>query len=185
MAVFRSVRKYYDERYFTDKEMALENYVSRADTYHKKNEIFIIGGYMYYSERRPIDIGTYPKTENGPIIIVNFDKKEDTVRKKFEAWGYFIYEAPLTEKQINDYELRISRDNPDVIALMTEQAQSVGKWEDMIGLAADKRFTRRYTAGSYTLKTERSIIDTTPEEMEKRYNLAVRVLVRHTGSNQK
>lgn len=28
------------------------------------------GVYKYYSTQRPVDIGTFPKTENGPVDIV-------------------------------------------------------------------------------------------------------------------
>ena len=49
---------------------------------------------------------------------------------------------PLTEKEINDYELRPSRYNPDVRRTMAEQASFVGPWEVRNGIPTDKRVTR-------------------------------------------
>jgi hypothetical protein len=69
--------------------------------------------YKYYSTQRPVDIGTFPKGENSPVQIVNFDKREAVENGLFQAWGYLEYAAPLTEKQIDDYELKAAPDNPD------------------------------------------------------------------------
>ena len=69
--------------------------------------------YKYYSTQRPIDIGTFPKVGNDPISITNFDKREEVENGSFSAWGFLEYTAPLTEKQIDDYELRAASDNPD------------------------------------------------------------------------
>ena len=48
----------------------------------------------------------------------------------------------LTEREINDYELRPSRYNPDVSRTMAEQASFIGPWEERNGIPADKRLTR-------------------------------------------
>lgn len=39
-------------------------------------------------------------------------------------WGYLVYDAPLTEKQISDYELRAAPSNPDRKGPMREQVQN-------------------------------------------------------------
>ena len=68
------------------------------------------GAYRYYSVRRPVDIGTYPGNPR-PIGIVNFDSRTPVEDGAFEAWGYLEYDRPLTDKQIDDYELRAAQGN--------------------------------------------------------------------------
>ena len=162
-------RDYYWGQYFSNNETATRNYELRADSYHKNNEIFDLDGYVYYSTQRPVDIGTFPKTDNGPVIIFNFDKRDDIVKENFKAWGYLIYDAPLTEKQIKDYELRAARDNPDVVAVMREQAQTVGSWEKMKNLPDDERFTW-YRKATNTF--EMCLPRVSPEQIAERYQFA-------------
>ena len=72
--------------------------------------------YKYYSTQRPVDIGTYPKDfANKPIEIKNFDERiyVELENDSFRAWGYLIYNQPLTQKQIDDYELKPSYESPD------------------------------------------------------------------------
>lgn len=76
--------------------------------------------YKYYSTQRPVDIGTFPKTENGPVEIVNFDKRENVENGRFQAWGYLLYHASLTDKQIENYELRSAPSNSDQLQLAPE-----------------------------------------------------------------
>ena len=139
------VRDYYWGRYTSSLESATMNYENRVTTYMLDNGLSLsdsICSYKYYSTQRPIDIATYPKPiENTPLQIVNFDERDKVEYERFLAWGYLVYDSPLTEKQIDDYELRPSPDNADVRAKMTEQAQVVGHWEDMKGLHRDERFT--------------------------------------------
>lgn len=71
-----------------------------------------------------MDIGTFPKTENGPLYLVNFDKRDGVEQGRFLAWGYLVYDAPLTEKQMADYELRAAPGNPDRKAPMREPGES-------------------------------------------------------------
>jgi len=80
--------------------------------------------YKYYSTQRPVDIGTFPKTENGPLYLVNFDKRESVEQGRFLAWGYLVYDAPLTEKQIADYELWAAPGNVDRKAPIREPEES-------------------------------------------------------------
>lgn len=77
-----------------------ENEVSE-DEYcsHYKKKI-----YRYYSILRPVAPGTFPN--KGTLIrIVNFDGGTmiDSIGKM--AWGYIEYSYPLTEKDIENYEL--------------------------------------------------------------------------------
>lgn len=60
----------------------------------------------YYSTLRPVSIGTFPNPIGNSVLeIKNFDRKmycEDIDRK---AWGYIDYSSPLSQKDIDDYEL--------------------------------------------------------------------------------
>lgn len=60
----------------------------------------------YYSTRRPVAPGTFPKPSGNKILdIHNYDGKtycEDIGR---EAWGYIDYEQPLHPEQVIDCEL--------------------------------------------------------------------------------
>lgn len=67
--------------------------------------------YKYYSLRRPIDIGTIPR-EPKPDRIDNFDSKILVENMAFSAWGAVTYKQPLTDKQVEDYELRAASTNP-------------------------------------------------------------------------
>lgn len=65
------------------------------------------GRYRYYSTQRPIDIGTFPKPEgNAPVEIHNYDNRQPVEDDAMLAWGYLEYVKPLTEKEMNDYELK-------------------------------------------------------------------------------
>ncbi len=69
--------------------------------------------YKYYSLERPISIGTYPKNkDNKMIAFENFENNSRCIKKEicdsnniFMAWGYLLFEKPLTDKEISDYEL--------------------------------------------------------------------------------
>jgi hypothetical protein len=58
------------------------------------------GGYRYYLTQRPPSIGTHPR---GTTEVVAFDER--TKIDGIEAWGYVEYSQPLSESQIDDYEL--------------------------------------------------------------------------------
>lgn len=125
--------------------------------------------YKYYSTQRPVDIGTFPKTENGPDEIVNFDKRESVENGRFLAWGYLLYHAPLTEKQIYDYELRAAPGNPDQFRLapkqLEQQVQVVGKWEQAKHIPDVRRLTWWYSDFGTFVKNE----FVTDEELTRRY----------------
>ena len=83
--------------------------------------------YRYYSTQRPIDIGTYPKLPDAPAVNMTFFSERKLVENgTVLAWGVLAYNSPLSPQQINDYELRPARDNPDIKERMSVQAQAVG-----------------------------------------------------------
>ena len=106
---------------------------------------FLAGPYKYYSTQRPVDIATYPSTDGGPVSFVNFDKRELCENATFRAWGYLAYDAPLTVKQIGDYELRAASGNPDNVKVspyqLEAQLEAIGKWETAHGLSDRARIT--------------------------------------------
>jgi len=108
-------KDYYWGHYKNDLETATRDYEIRIAEYQGQYKVSEKGAYKYYSTQRPVDINTFPKTENGPIRIANFDVRESVESGSFKAWGFLIYDAPLTEKQIADYELRAAPDNPDIL----------------------------------------------------------------------
>jgi hypothetical protein len=122
--------------------------------------------FKYYSTQRPVDIGTFPKTGGGPRDIVNFDRREAVEQGRFMAWGYLEYSAPLTEKQMDDYDLRAAPDNPDVKKRMAEQAQAVGKWEKQHRVPDGKRLTWWYPDFGVFVPKEY----VTAEQMNERHN---------------
>ena len=70
--------------------------------------------YRYYSTQRPVDLGTFPKSQdNAPVSINNFDRRCMVADCVKPACGYLIYLKPLTQKQMEDYELESSTTNPD------------------------------------------------------------------------
>lgn len=74
-------------------------------------------GYKYYSTQRPVDIWTFPEPpDNKPVEIKNYDCdfRIPIPGEAFRAWGELIYAKPLTDKQMEDYELKPSRQNPDL-----------------------------------------------------------------------
>ena len=67
------------------------------------------GTYRYYSTQRPVDIGTFPKPPDNPVVEVHnydADSRIPVENGMIQAWGYVEYQKPLTEKEAGDYELR-------------------------------------------------------------------------------
>ena len=64
------------------------------------------GLYRYYSTQRPIAPGTFPKGENAPVTVENFDDRIPVEHGQMQAWGYLEYLKPLTAKQQSDCELK-------------------------------------------------------------------------------
>jgi len=117
-------RDYYWGHYTTNKAAATRDYENRVSEYQHDYGVSEKTAYKYYSTQRPVDIGTFPKTENGPLYLVNFDKRESVEQGRFLAWGYLVYDAPLSEKHMADYELRAAPGNPDRKAPMREPEES-------------------------------------------------------------
>ncbi len=64
---------------------------------------------------------SYPKDPDNPLTgFLNYDERTSVEHGAFRAWGEVIYRSPLTPDQIYQYELRPSRDNPDVRRTMAE-----------------------------------------------------------------
>lgn len=58
--------------------------------------------YRYYSTQRPVAPGTFP---GRPARIENFDDRE-IVPGIGPAWGFLEYREPLSDAQVQDYELK-------------------------------------------------------------------------------
>lgn len=80
------------------------NHAEQLDLFSTENKQVKQQRYRYYSTSRPIDIGTYPKNNQKPTSIVNYDNRQD-VGNGIKAWGYVEYSSKLTEQEISDYEL--------------------------------------------------------------------------------
>ena len=170
-------RDYYWGHYTKSGDTATRDYELRIAEYQKDYGLSERGAYKYYSTQRPVDIGTFPRTDNGPVRIVNFEEREGVEQGHYRAWGYLVYDAPLTEKQIDDYELQAAPDNPDVKDRMREQAQTVGAWEEKRGVMSYQRYTNRMPdAEKYYTKSF-----VTPEQMAERYRYAVEALTHPNG----
>ena len=99
-------RAYEAECYAPNMAIATRRYEICVSEYHDLHGVSEKAIYRVYSTQRPVDIGTFPKTKNGPIFFVNFDERKRVEQGLFQAWGYLVYDAPLTENQMHDYELR-------------------------------------------------------------------------------
>ena len=110
--------------------------------------------YKYYSTQRPVSIGTFPKDHfKAPIRLQNYDGRLPVEGGAFRAWGEVVYDTPLSDGELRSYELRSSRNNPDIRRQMDAQAQVVGKWEDAHRVPDQKRLTWFYPDfGSYVVK---------------------------------
>ena len=124
--------------------------------------------YRYYSTQRPVDLGTYPKEPDNPLVgFLNYDDRISVEHGAYRAWGEVIYRFPLTPEQIYAYELRPARDNPDVRRTMKAQAQVVGRWEDNNRIPPSRRLTQCVGISNYTFGDR-----VTPEQLAGRYRLA-------------
>ena len=95
-----------------------------------------------------MDIGTFPKPpHNAPDEIVNYDQRVPVEGGAFLAWGHLTYTRPLSEKDMADYELRPSRDNPAVgkrmerkrAAKQEEKKPSISRQMEEAGRQAQER----------------------------------------------
>ena len=120
-------RDYYWGHNCTSADTATRDYENRIDAYSHLNGVSEKDAYKYYLTQRPVDIGTFPKTENGPVRFENFDKRSEVEQGQFMAWGYCVYDAPLTEKQADDYELRAAPGNPGEKTPVRDKTQTAPK----------------------------------------------------------
>lgn len=68
----------------------------------------------YYSIERPVMPGSFPKPIDNPVLnIENFEARSYVGKIGHEAWGFIEYENPLTEKQIEAFELVAASDSED------------------------------------------------------------------------
>lgn len=152
-------RDYYWGHYFGDRDKAVMDFNNRVFDYERRYRVERVETkgpdfYKYYSTQRPVDTATYPRPkDNLPVGILNYGERRPVENGSFRAWGELLYLAPLTEKEISDFELRASPENIDVRRRMDEQAQTVGKWEDAKRIPDAKRLTWYYSDfGSYVPK---------------------------------
>lgn len=87
--------------YAAFKEHQAEQFAVKEDAGLQEN-----GLYRYYSTQRPIAPGTFPKGDNAPVTVENFDDRIPVENGQMQAWGYLEYLKPLTAKQQSDYELK-------------------------------------------------------------------------------
>ena len=125
--------------------------------------------YLYYSTQRPVSIGTYPNSpDNPPTEIKNFDTRLLVENGTFRAWGTITYTKPLSELDVKGYELRPSRENPDVRRTVAEQLEVVGPWEERAKMSVSNRVTYRdEDTGTFKL-TARA----TPMHLTQQYSRA-------------
>jgi len=113
-------RQYEWGHYGNDLPTLEKDLADRVQSYQEQFKVEIVqteapGLYQYYSTQRPVDIGTFPKPpHNAPDEIANYDQRIPVEGGAFRAWGHLTYAKPLNEKQASDYELRPSKDNPDI-----------------------------------------------------------------------
>jgi hypothetical protein len=112
-------RDYYWGHYTTGRDKAERDLVQRVADHQTQYGVAAHSTfpemelYSYFSTQQPIDIGTFPKIGREPLAIVSFNKRMPVEDGAFRAWGILTYSEPLTEKQIDDYELRAAQSNPD------------------------------------------------------------------------
>jgi len=139
-------RNYFWGHYMNEPDMAERDLLNRAEDYQRRYHVQEVEQapdketYLYYSTQRPIDIGTYPNSYfNRPVHMDLYFTRQQVTGEAFQAWGAITYAHPLTEREMQDYELRPSRNNLDIRRQMDAQAQVVGKWEDAHRVPDQKR----------------------------------------------
>jgi len=124
----------------------------------QETDRFLAGPYYYYSTQRPIDIGTFPKFANEPVSIDSFDSRIAVENGLCRAWGVLTYTMPLTQKQIDGYELRAASTNPDYTGIAPKQLEAqlevVGKWERAHHVPDIRRLTWFYSDFGVFIKND-------------------------------
>lgn len=149
----QGVRQYEWGHYGSDRAALEQDLLERVENYQRQFSVKVAqieapGLYKYYSTQRPVDIGTFPKPpHNAPDEIVNYDQRVPVEGGAFLAWGHLTYTRPLSEKDMADYELRPSRDNPAVgkrmerkrAAKQEEKKPSISRQMEEAGRQAQER----------------------------------------------
>lgn len=116
-------RDYYWGHYLSDGDRAAGDFTQRINQHQRDYGVLPVRvepenampeRYRYYSTQRPVDIGTFPKPpDNAPLAFTNYDQRQEVEGGTMRAWGVLYYEKPLTQRQMDDYELKPAPDNPD------------------------------------------------------------------------
>lgn len=159
-----------------EKFLSAYDYVYKIPKLAEGQKLPAMNYYRYYSTQQPVDIGTFPKSPGCiPIEIANYEKRMLVENSTIKAWGELIYQKPLTEKQVADYELKPAPNNPDMRQRVMEQTQALGKWEDSRNFSDRKRLTWFHPDfGSYVLKDF-----VTPEQLSERFEIMKEVQAMH------
>lgn len=171
-------RDFFWGHYHNEPDMAERDFHNRAEDYQRRYHVFEVEQapdketYKYYSTQRPIDIGTYPNSYfNRPVHMDLYFTRLEVTGEVFQACGAITYAQPLTEREMQDYELRPSRDNPDVWRRMDALAQAVGPWEDMRQLPEGRRLTEWSAEADAYVPTAKATVE---KLMECTENIRVR-----------
>jgi hypothetical protein len=163
------LKDYYWGHYFSNGRSAQKDFYNRINDHNKEIEASELSIYRYYSTQRPVDIGTFPKTNNEPLEIVNFNSRVSVENGDFIAWGYLEYAKPLTLEQMGDYELRPASANADMRVAIREKAQVVGQWEEMKQMPDNERYTWYKPS---IQKFELRVPVVSPKQMSERFRQA-------------
>ena len=105
-------RDYFWGHYMNEPDMAERDLLNRAEDYQRRYHVQEVEQapdketYLYYSTQRPIDIGTYPNSYfNRPVHMDLYFTRQQVTGEAFQAWGAITYAHPLTEREMQDYEL--------------------------------------------------------------------------------
>ena len=108
-------RDFFWGHYHNEPGMAERDLHNRAEDYQRRYHVFEVEQapdketYKYYSTQRPIDIGTYPNSYfNRPVHMDLYFTRLEVTGEAFQACGAITYAQPLTEREMQDYELRPS-----------------------------------------------------------------------------
>ena len=113
-------RQYEWGHYGMDRDALARDLSERVENYQQQFSVKVAwveepGLYKYSSTQRREDIGSFPKPyQNAPAESVTYGQLVREECGAFLAWGHLTYTRPLSEKDMADYELRPSKDNPAV-----------------------------------------------------------------------
>ena len=107
-------RNYFWGHYMNEPDMAERDLLNRAEDYQRATMCRTWsrpgqGNLSVLLTQRPIDIGTYPNSYfNRPVHMDLYFTRQQVTGEAFQAWGAITYAHPLTEREMQDYELRPS-----------------------------------------------------------------------------